>query len=102
LDYDGKTKKKKEHFIEVDLDRILDIPVEEYQYNHRFLMEYQVENLVRVMVKSASTCIEGREMQPAANETPCMYDKPVLTLTPLYDEPYVDEAVYSSNKSSSK
>ncbi|GBG75691.1 hypothetical protein CBR_g20316 [Chara braunii] len=77
-------------FISIKLDRILDIPDEEFRYNQRFLGQELIDDLYKTMVESGEAAIRERTIGAAGVNVCALYEKPVLLLIGLHDTMHTD------------
>ncbi|GBG89079.1 hypothetical protein CBR_g48789 [Chara braunii] len=91
LEFDENGKQRSEmQFISVKLDRILDIPDEEFIYNQRFLDQELIDDLYKTMVESGEAAIKKRTTGAVGVNVCALYEKPVLLLIGLHDTMHTD------------
>ncbi|GBG76094.1 hypothetical protein CBR_g21753 [Chara braunii] len=91
LEFDENGNQRPEmQFITVKLDRILDIPDEEFIYNQRFLDQKFIDDLYKTMIESGEAAIRERTTGAAGVNVCALYEKPVLLLIGLYDTMHTD------------
>ncbi|GBG60509.1 hypothetical protein CBR_g5685 [Chara braunii] len=91
LEFDENGNQRPEmQFISVKLDRILDIPDEEFRYNQRFLDQELIDDLYKTMVESGEIAIRERTIGAAGVNVCALYEKPVLLLIGLHDTMHTD------------
>ncbi|GBG84935.1 hypothetical protein CBR_g39398 [Chara braunii] len=91
LEFDENGNQRPEmQFISVKLDRILDIPDEEFKYNQRFLDQELIDDLYKTMVESGKAAIRERTTGAAGVNICALYEKPVLLLIGLHDTMHTD------------
>ncbi|GBG89542.1 hypothetical protein CBR_g49332 [Chara braunii] len=79
LEFDENGKLRSEmQFISIKLDRILDIPDEEFRYNQCFLDQELIDDLYKTMVESGEAAIRERTTGAAGVNVCALYEKPVL------------------------
>ncbi|GBG78046.1 hypothetical protein CBR_g25982 [Chara braunii] len=91
LEFDENGNQRPEmQFISVKLDRILDIPDEEFRYNQRFLGQELIDDLYKTMVESGEAAIRERTIGATGVNVCALYEKHVLLLIGLHDTMHTD------------
>ncbi|GBG78718.1 hypothetical protein CBR_g27943 [Chara braunii] len=91
LEFDENGNQRPEmQFIYVKLDRILDIPDEEFRYNQRFLGQELIDDLYKTMVELGEASIRERTTGATMVNVCALYEKPVLLLIGLHDTMHTD------------